>query len=84
MHTTRHTYATFALASGKSLRWVADQLGHSSPMVTLRTYAHALKEEEADLGFVNFTVPSLSETSPGRHQEKKGQDSESQPIEFVG
>jgi integrase len=29
------TYATLALASGKSLAWVAKQLGHSSPTVTL-------------------------------------------------
>jgi integrase len=28
-----------ALAAGKSVKWVADQLGHSSPMLTLKTYA---------------------------------------------
>jgi hypothetical protein len=43
-----------ALASGKSVRWVADQLGHSSPMLTLKTYAHARPEEEADLSFADF------------------------------
>ena len=37
-----------------SVRWVADQLGHSSPMLTLKTYAHALPEEEVDLGFASF------------------------------
>jgi integrase len=51
LHTARHTYASMALASGKSVRWVADQLGHSSPMLTLKTYAHAMREEEIDLGF---------------------------------
>jgi hypothetical protein len=40
-----------ALAAGKSVRSVADQLGHSSPMLTLKTYAYAMREEEADLGF---------------------------------
>jgi len=54
LHSTRHTYASLALASGKSVKWVADQLGHSTPMLTLRTHAHAMREEEADLGFANF------------------------------
>ena len=54
LHTARHTYARMALAAGKSVRWVADQLGHSSPMLTLKTYAHAMREEEVDLGFASF------------------------------
>ena len=54
LHCTRHTWASSALASGKSVRWVADQLGHASPMLTLKTYAHAIREEEADLGFAEF------------------------------
>ena len=56
LHCTRHTWASFALSSGKSVRWVADQLGHSSPMLTLRTYAHAIREEEADLSFADFAL----------------------------
>ncbi len=54
LHGTRHTYATRALKAGKSIRWVASQLGHGSPEFTLRVYAHALREEEADLSFVEF------------------------------
>ncbi len=61
LHCTRHTWASFALASGKSVRWVADQLGHASPMLTLRTYAHAIREEEADLSFADFEVRDGSE-----------------------
>ena len=56
LHSTRHTYASLALASGKSVKWVAEQLGHSTPMLTLRTDAHAMPEEEADLGFANFAT----------------------------
>lgn len=37
LHCTRHTYASTALAAGKSLRRVADQLGHQNPEFTLRT-----------------------------------------------
>ena len=54
LHDARHTFASLALASGKSVRWVADQLGHSNPELTLRVYAHALREEEQDLGFLDF------------------------------
>ena len=58
LHCTRHTYASFALAAGKSVRWVAQQLGHSSPELTLRTYAHVLREEETDLSFADVGVQS--------------------------
>jgi integrase len=62
LHCTRHTWASMALAAGKSVRWVADQLGHASPMLTLKTYAHAMREEEGDLGFADFA----SRDSPKR------------------
>jgi hypothetical protein len=45
-----------ALAAGKSVRWVADQLGHASPMLTLKIYAHAMREEEGDLSFADFAT----------------------------
>jgi hypothetical protein len=35
------------------VRWVADQLGHSDPALTLRVYAHAMREEEHDLSFAD-------------------------------
>jgi hypothetical protein len=68
LHCTRHTWASLALASGKSVRWVADQLGHSSPALTLRIYAHAIREEELDLSFADFGVddgPGRPYTAPG-------------------
>ncbi len=61
LHCTRHTWASMALASGKSVRWVAEQLGHSSPMLTLKTYTHAIREEEVDLSFADFEVRDGSE-----------------------
>jgi hypothetical protein len=54
LHDARHTYASLALASGKSVRWVAGQLDHSTAELTLRVYAHALREEETDLFFLDF------------------------------
>ncbi len=54
LHDCRHTFASLALASGKSVRWVATQLGHANPELTLRVYAHTLREEETDLSFLDF------------------------------
>jgi hypothetical protein len=51
---TPHAFASLALHAGRSIRWVADQLGHANPELTLRVYAHALREEETDLGFLDF------------------------------
>lgn len=64
LHTTRHTWATFALHAGKSVQSVADQLGHADPSLTLRTHAHALREEETDLSFVEFGGPSHGSSAP--------------------
>lgn len=55
LHCARHTWATLALRAGKSVRWVADQLGHADPSMTLNVYAHAMPEEETDLSFADFT-----------------------------
>ncbi len=45
------------MEAGKSVRWVADQLGHADPALTLRVYAHAMREEEPDLSLAEFGGP---------------------------
>ena len=50
----RRPWETRALQAGKNIRWVADQLGHADPSLTLRVYAHAMREEENDLSFLEF------------------------------
>ena len=62
-HCTRHTFASLALSAGKSVRWVADMLGHSDPQITLRVYAHALPSDSADLSF----LPRLEGGDDHRH-----------------
>ncbi len=41
-HTLRHTHATQLLADGVPVTEVSKRLGHSSPDITLRIYAHAI------------------------------------------
>ena len=69
LHTTRHTWATLALEAGKSVRWVADQLGHADPALTLRVYAHAMREEEPDLSFAEFGGSERLYPAPGGEAE---------------
>jgi integrase len=42
LHDCRHTAATLMLAAGTPTKIVAELLGHSSPTITLETYAHVL------------------------------------------
>ena len=53
-----------ASAARKSVRWIADQLGHADPALTLRVYAHAMREEETDLSFAEFGGPGRPYTAP--------------------
>lgn len=65
-HCTRHTWASVALASGRSIKWIADQLGHRDVSITLNTYAHLMPNQEQDLGFLDFvarTPHSTAETA---------------------
>ena len=40
LHGLRHRYASLLLAAGIDVVYVAGQLGHSNPRITLTTYAH--------------------------------------------
>lgn len=40
LHGLRHYFATLLIHNGASVKTVQLALGHSSPMITLNTYAH--------------------------------------------
>ena len=44
-HGLRHTHATWLLEEGVSPHVVAERLGHSSPVVTMNTYAHVTRKQ---------------------------------------
>lgn len=70
-HCARHTFASLALSAGKSVRWVADMLGHADPQVTLRVYAHALPTDGADLSFLP-TLATPQDVSPAAREVHPG------------
>ena len=47
-HDLRHTYASLLLSQGENIKYVQNQLGHSSPTVTLNVYAHLMKSENQE------------------------------------
>ena len=61
----RHTFASLALAAGRSSRWIADPLGHVDPALTRRAYARALPVDEQDLALVDFGGPVRPYAAPG-------------------
>ena len=46
-HALRHTHASALIASGLDVVQVSRQLGHASPAVTLRVYAHLFKKVDS-------------------------------------
>lgn len=43
-HAIRHTFATRALENGVDIKTLSEILGHSSPIISLKVYAHSLME----------------------------------------
>ena len=44
-HDLRHTYASLLLAQGEPITYVANQLGHKNPGITLKIYSHWIPKE---------------------------------------
>jgi integrase len=46
VHDLRHTCAALLVEQGAHVKQIADRLGHSYPVVTMKTYAHILPSLE--------------------------------------
>jgi len=57
-HDLRHSYASLLLAQGEPITYVANQLGHKNPGITLKIYSHWIPKE-SQREAVN-KLPSLS------------------------
>jgi integrase len=47
-HDLRHSIATLWLAAGVDVKTAADLLGHSTPVITMTTYAHSDDKRKQD------------------------------------
>lgn len=45
-HATRHHHASCLIAAGIDVVTVSRRLGHSSPAITLKVYAHLMKSDD--------------------------------------
>jgi integrase len=44
-HDLRHTFASHLLDQGENVIYVSQQLGHSSPVITLQVYSHLIRPD---------------------------------------
>jgi integrase len=58
LHDMRHNNASHLLAAGRPVPEVSKHLGHSSPEVTMRIYAHAIPKEETGEGLLDQIMPA--------------------------
>ena len=52
LHDLRHLHATTLLLAGVPVHVVAARLGHADPSITLKVYAHVLREQVAGVAVV--------------------------------
>ena len=57
LHDLRHIHATTLLLAGVPVHVVAARLGHADPSVTLRVYAHVIREQVAEAA--DIFAPSM-------------------------
>lgn len=60
LHDLRHLHATTLLLAGVPVHVVAARLGHADPAITLRVYAHVLREQAAGVATVFARVIDAS------------------------
>lgn len=76
-HQLRHLYASSQLASGVSVRALADALGHADAKVTLNTYAHLMPDDHDRSRAAADAFFRPSETVTARRRPETGGSGES-------
>jgi integrase len=61
LHDLRHVHATTLLLAGVPVHVVAGRLGHADPSITLKVYAHVLREQAA--GVADVFAAAIEEAS---------------------
>jgi integrase len=70
-HHLRHYAATVLLGAGVDIKTVSGRLGHSSPSLTMRTYAHVLESNDRRAaGILEDSLRPMPEclNAPGSHR----------------
>lgn len=63
LHDLRHVHATMLLLAGVPVHVVAERLGHADPSITLRVYAHVIRQHAA--GVAEIFAAQLARTDEG-------------------
>lgn len=67
-HALRHTLGSWLASAGESLRTIQELLGHSSPVITAKHYAHLLPADEAKVR----AVTRVGEIAAAARRARKG------------
>jgi len=80
-HCARHTFASWALEAGLSIKWVQATLGHASAEITLRTYSRLMPSNDNEMDFLSD--PDPDQTGPtGTHNEERPRRKWAEAIAF--
>jgi integrase len=78
LHDLRHLHATLLLLEGVPVHVVANRLGHTDPSVTLRVYAHVLRESSSGVADIfaravgrSAVSKSVSRTGPEDNETRR-------------
>lgn len=75
LHSTRHTAASHLIAGGVDVRTTAGMLGHTSPTVTLTSYAHLIGDSQREAADVlGARLERIAGEPKGVHDAEPGSD----------
>jgi integrase len=75
LHSLRHFYASNMIASGCSIKFLQNALGHSSATMTLNTYSHLIPESGAEsVARFDALINGAATTVAGRKEPKRSRE----------